>query len=294
MQTRSQAKSSSAFHSSMPSDPIPIANISKEIIVEENFLSHVPQEVKEEVDLKAEDKSSSIPIDDLVSALRSFGKTSSKPGTIGNLREPEPFTGRDPSQGETLRNSSLFFFSVGCISGVCLNLRMISKESLLPCPISGTWLKSGSNLDFLASPTFILSGLTAGTYLWMNFKTTLGLLTSPPISNMNLPISGWKTPNISPTTLFVSTRWQFAVHGENLLWGIGFTKGFWLNLKMKSAKEMESCKLWLNSERKPRILMPVIGSVTRSTLGNKTSICPLSRKLCHQILLLLLLNLPLK
>ena len=70
-------------------------------------------------------------------------------------------------------------------------------------------------------------------------------------------------------------------------------KGFWLDLKMKSAKEMESCKLWLISERKPRISTPIIGSVTRSALGNKTSICPLSRKLCCQILLLLLLNLPL-
>ena len=98
MQTWSQAKSSSAFHSSMPSDPIPVANISKEIIVEENFLSHDPQEVKGEVDPKVEDKSSSIPVDDLVSTLRSFGKTSSKLGTIGNLREPEPFTGRDPNK----------------------------------------------------------------------------------------------------------------------------------------------------------------------------------------------------
>ena len=98
MQTQSQAKSSSAFHSSMLSDPIPVANISKEIIVEENFLSHEPQEVKEEVDPKVEDKSSSIPIDDLFSALKSFGKTSSKPGTIGNLREPELFMGRDPKK----------------------------------------------------------------------------------------------------------------------------------------------------------------------------------------------------
>ena len=98
MQTQSQAKSSSAFHSSMPSDPISIANISKEIIVEENFPSHEPQEVKEEVDPKVEDKFSSIPVDNLVSALRSFGKTSLKLGTIGNLREPEPFTGRDPKK----------------------------------------------------------------------------------------------------------------------------------------------------------------------------------------------------
>ena len=82
----------------MPSDPIPVANISEEIIVEENFLSHEAQEVKEEVDPKVEDKSSSIPVDDLVSTLRSFGKTSSKLGTIGNLREPEPFTGRDPKK----------------------------------------------------------------------------------------------------------------------------------------------------------------------------------------------------
>ena len=62
---------------------------------------------------------------------------------------------------------------------------------------------------------------------------------------------------------------------------------------MKSAKEMESRKLWLNSERKPRISTPIIGSITRSALGNKPSVCPLSRKLCRQILLLLLLNLPL-
>ena len=69
-------------------------------------------------------------------------------------------------------------------------------------------------------------------------------------------------------------------------------KGFRLDLKMKSAKEMESHKLWLNSERKPRISTPVIGSITRSALKNKTSVRPLSRKLRRQILLLLLLNLP--
>jgi hypothetical protein len=96
MQTRSQAKSVSSF-SRMPSDPIPIANISEEIIVEESFPSEEPQEAKEEVDPAVEDKSSSIPLDDLVSALRSFGK-SSKPETIGKLREPEPFTGKDPKK----------------------------------------------------------------------------------------------------------------------------------------------------------------------------------------------------
>ena len=173
MQTQSQAKSSSAFHSSMPSDPIPIANISEEIIVEENFPSHEAQDVKEEVDPKVEDKSSSIPIDDLVSALRSFGKTSSKPGTIGNLREPEPFMGRDPKKLKPfLFQCRLYFWGSS-------EFEDDSKRVTLPCPISRTWLKSGSNPDFLALPTFILSGLTAGTYLWTNFKTTLVLSTSP-------------------------------------------------------------------------------------------------------------------
>ena len=53
----------------MLSDLISIANISEEIIVEEDFPSHEAQEVKEEVDLKVEDKSSSIAIDDLVSVM---------------------------------------------------------------------------------------------------------------------------------------------------------------------------------------------------------------------------------
>ena len=63
MQTRSQAKPSSSF-SSMPSDPIPIANISEEVIIEESFPSQIAQEAKVEVepDNKVEDKSTSIPV----------------------------------------------------------------------------------------------------------------------------------------------------------------------------------------------------------------------------------------
>ena len=75
----------------MPSEPIPIANISKEVIVEESFPSQKAQEAK------VEDKSASIPVDDLVSALRSFGK-SLKSESAGRLREPEPFTGKDPTK----------------------------------------------------------------------------------------------------------------------------------------------------------------------------------------------------
>ena len=88
MQTRSQAKSSPSF-SSMPSEPVPIANISEDVIVEESFPSQKAQGTK------VEDKSTSIPVDDLVSALRSFGK-SSKLDSVGRLMEPEPFTGKDP------------------------------------------------------------------------------------------------------------------------------------------------------------------------------------------------------
>ena len=42
MQTQSQAKSSSSF-SSMPSEPVPIANISEEVIIEESFPSQIAQ-----------------------------------------------------------------------------------------------------------------------------------------------------------------------------------------------------------------------------------------------------------
>ena len=90
MQTQSQVKLSLSF-SSMPSEPVPIGNISEEVIVEESFPSQKAQEAK------VEDKSTSIPVDDLVSALRSFRK-SSKSESVGRLREPEPFTGKDPTK----------------------------------------------------------------------------------------------------------------------------------------------------------------------------------------------------
>ena len=97
MQTRSQAKSSSSF-SSMPSAPIPIANICKEIIVEENFPSDIAPEVVEKIEPKVEpdveDKSTSISVDNLVSPL---GNPQSwrRVAKLGNL---------NPSQGKTLRN----------------------------------------------------------------------------------------------------------------------------------------------------------------------------------------------
>ena len=97
----------------MPSDPIPIANISEEIIVEENFPSDIAPEVVEKVEQKVEpdveDKSTSISVDNLVSALRSFGK-SSKSETIGKIREPEPFTGKDPKKLKTFLMQCRLYF----------------------------------------------------------------------------------------------------------------------------------------------------------------------------------------
>ena len=64
-----------------------------------SFPSQIAQETKVEVEPdvvdKVKDKSTSIPIDELVSALRSFRKPL-KSDTVGKLKEPEPFTGKDP------------------------------------------------------------------------------------------------------------------------------------------------------------------------------------------------------
>ena len=151
MQTRSQSKSSSSF-SSMPSEPIPIANISEEVIIEESFPSQIAQEAKVEVEPdvvdKVEDKSTSIPIDELVSALRSFRKPS-KSDTVGKLREPEPFTGKDPKKLKPFLFQCRLYFQGSS------DFDNDTKKVTLPCPISGMWLKSGLNPDFLASPRYL-------------------------------------------------------------------------------------------------------------------------------------------
>ena len=43
-------------------------------------------------------KSSIVPVDDLVSALKSFRGSSSKAGNIGQIWQPEPFSGKDPTK----------------------------------------------------------------------------------------------------------------------------------------------------------------------------------------------------
>ena len=84
----------------MSSEPIPIAHISKEIQIEEDPLSEEPEEIKDNDESKGQAKSSIVPFDDLISALKSFGGSSSKAGNIGQIQEPEPFLGK--CQGTSL------------------------------------------------------------------------------------------------------------------------------------------------------------------------------------------------
>ena len=79
----------------MSSEPIPIAHISEEIQIEEDPLSEEPEEIKDNDEPKVQAKSSVVPVDDLVSTLKSFRGSSSKAGNIGRIQEPEPFLGKD-------------------------------------------------------------------------------------------------------------------------------------------------------------------------------------------------------
>ena len=161
----------------MSSEPIPIAHISEEIHIEEDPLSKEPEEVKDENKSKVQAKSSIVPVDDLISALKSFGGSSSKAGNIGRIQEPELFLGKDPTKLKA------FLFNVIYISRACLILRMGPRESLLPCPISRMWLKSGLNLEFLVSQTTTQNGWTIGIYLLMNYRIILVLSMSLPMSS---------------------------------------------------------------------------------------------------------------
>ena len=82
MRTRSQAHLP-ITHSSMSSEPVPIAHISEVDNIEEDLPSQETPEVKEEIKPKVQAKSSVVPVDDLVSTLKSFGGSSSKAGNIG-------------------------------------------------------------------------------------------------------------------------------------------------------------------------------------------------------------------
>ena len=85
-------------HSSMSSEPVPIAHISKVVNIKEDLLSQETPKVEEEIKPMVQDKSPLVPVDDLVSTLRTFRNPSSKSGNIGRTKEPETFMGRDPKK----------------------------------------------------------------------------------------------------------------------------------------------------------------------------------------------------
>ena len=97
MRTHSQAHLP-ITHSSMSSEPIPIAHISEEIQIKEDPPSKEPEEMKYNDESKVQAKSSIVPVDNLVSTLKSFGGSSSKAGNIGRIQEPEPFLEKDPTK----------------------------------------------------------------------------------------------------------------------------------------------------------------------------------------------------
>ena len=89
-------------HPSMSSEPVPIAQISEVDNIKEDLLSQETLEVEEEIKPKVQAKSSVVPVDDLVSTLKSFGGSSSKAGNIGQIWEPEPFSAKDPAKLKAL------------------------------------------------------------------------------------------------------------------------------------------------------------------------------------------------
>ena len=102
MRTHSQAHLP-ITHSSMSSEPVPIAHISKVVNIEEDLLSQETLEVKVEIKPTVQDKSPLAPVDDLVSALRTFRNPSSKSGNVGRIKEPKTFMGRDPKKLKGVR-----------------------------------------------------------------------------------------------------------------------------------------------------------------------------------------------
>ena len=82
----------------MSSKPVPIAHISEVVNIEEDLLSQETLEVEVENKLTVQDESPLVPVDDLVSALRTFRNPSSKSGNVGKIKEPKTFMGRDPKK----------------------------------------------------------------------------------------------------------------------------------------------------------------------------------------------------
>ena len=94
MKTRSQAKAAAPIpmstkpspHTSPIKEKLPIMELQSPL-VEENLPEPPIKDIKDTVPL---------PYDELLSAVKSLGKSPSKSKVIGKLREPETFTSKDP------------------------------------------------------------------------------------------------------------------------------------------------------------------------------------------------------
>ena len=99
MQTRSQAKAALSLpmssphispHPSPKKEKTPIIEIRSPLVKEEELPKPPTPDIKDSVP--------PLPYDKLLAAVKSLGKSSSKPKSVGKLREPETFTGKDPKK----------------------------------------------------------------------------------------------------------------------------------------------------------------------------------------------------
>ena len=98
MQTRSQAKAAvSSPMSTKPSphiSPHPSPKKEKTPIIK-ICSPFVEEELPEPPIINIEDSVPPLPYDELLTTVKSLGKSSSKPDSVGKLREPETFTSKD-------------------------------------------------------------------------------------------------------------------------------------------------------------------------------------------------------
>ena len=165
------------IYPSMSSEPVPIAHISNVVNIEEDFLSQETPEVEEEIKPMVQDKSPVVPIDDLISTLRTFGNPSSKSRNVGRIKEPEIFTGRDSKKLKAfIFQCCLYFWGSSKFDFALSYLWDIAQE----------WFKPGISSITDDYP----NGLTAGIYLLRNSRIILVLSTSLLMLSTNSLTSG--------------------------------------------------------------------------------------------------------
>ena len=131
MRTCSQAHLPITYPS-MSSEPVPIAHISEVVNIKEDLPSQEDPEVEVEIKPMVQDKSPLVLVDDLISALRTFGNPSSKSGNVGRIKEPKTFTGRGPKKLKGfIFQCCLYFWGSS-------KFEDDSKRVTLLCPIYGT------------------------------------------------------------------------------------------------------------------------------------------------------------